>query len=264
MSFFDKTPARGLLNVTLQTFLLLRRDRVFVPAVVAGVMIAAMANLISDWSVEDFSKILYDVGAFGFHVTGNIVAIFWGTKIFGDARTEGSLEVQLAAPINRTTWLTGKFLGLSISLVFLWLILLVFWQGLMKLNYFGWLDARQGVFFIFQLLGWLVVAAIATFFSSFCSATVALFSSFCLWLAGIATALVAGSLSSNTPEVTRKFVEGLAQVWDLQQFNLVRYVVTEPPLPLHELGWRASYGVILILLLITTGSIIFSRRDVIS
>jgi len=260
MSAFGK----GLINITLQTFILLRRDSVFIPAVVAGIMIGAMANLISQWSVEDFDKILYDVGAFGFQLTGSIVAIFWGTKIFGDARTEGSLEVQLAAPVGRSTWLVGKFLGLALALVLLWLILLGFWQILMKLNYFDWLDARQGAFFAFQLLGWLVVAAIATFFSSFCSATVALFSSFCMWLSGIATALIASSMSSNTAAPTQAFVKGLAQVWDLQQFNLVRYVVSEPALPLHELGWRAAYGVLLIVLLITSGCIVFSRRDVAS
>ena len=255
--------AKGLYNVTIQTFLLLRRDKVFLPAVVAGIMIAALANIISDWSVEDFSKILYDVGAFGFHVTGSMVAIFWGTKVFGDARTEGSLEVQLAAPVSRSVWMVGKYLGLALALVFLWAVMLVFWQVLMQLNKFGWINERQGVFFLFQLIGWLVVGAIATFFSSFCSTTVSMFESFCMWIAGLATALVAESLATNTPLVTRNLIVGLSQAWDLQQFNLVRYVISEPALPLHEVGWRAAYGIMLIFILITSGCIVFTKRDVI-
>src|SRR5271169_3241497 len=107
---------RAIRVIALETFLLLRRDRIFAPALVLGLAACALALLASDWSIEDFSKILYDVGYFGFQITGGLVALVWGTKTVGDSRQEGSLEVQLAAPISRFTWLIGKYLGLATCL----------------------------------------------------------------------------------------------------------------------------------------------------
>ncbi len=54
--------SRTLSVISWETFVLLRRDKVFVPALVASLLISAFANLASDWSVEDFTKILFDIG----------------------------------------------------------------------------------------------------------------------------------------------------------------------------------------------------------
>src|SRR5690606_34381136 len=105
--------------IAWETFVLLRRDKIFVPALVISLLISVLANLASDWSVEDFEKILFDIGFFGFQMTGSLVAIFWGAKIISDSRQEGSLEVQLAAPISRGSWIIGKYAGLCLCLVVL-------------------------------------------------------------------------------------------------------------------------------------------------
>src|SRR5690606_2914998 len=146
-----------------------------------GLAIAFLANLASDWSVGDFTKILFDVGAFGYQITGSLVAIFWGTKLINDAQRDGSIELYLAAPIPRGVWLLGRFVGLCLSLIFLAVILLAFWQATMLLNDFELMTAKQFSVFGFMLLGWLVLAALSMFFASFCGQGVALFASISLW-----------------------------------------------------------------------------------
>lgn len=255
------THLRALRLVTGETLLLLKRDRVFLPALFFGIAVVLIANLASDWSVEEFSKILFDVGAFGFQLIGSAVAIFWGVKSVSDSRQQGALEVQLAAPIGRAPWLVGKFLGLALALSALFALLLAVWQAFMLLNDFGMMTPDQLTAFGLMLLGWLVLAATATMFASFCGQAIAMFATLSAWIVGLASALVAATLSKESPDALKLAVRGVARLWDLQQFLVVdRSLAGQFPGGM-ELGVRASYGGVMILILITVACIVFSRRD---
>jgi Cu-processing system permease protein len=245
-----------------ETFLLLRRDKIFLPVLVSGFLITLLANLASDWSIEDFSKILFDVGIFGFQFTGSFVAIFWGSKLIHDSKQDGSVELSLAAPVSRSSWIIGRYLGLSISLALMTFIFLVFWQFFMALNDFGMMSAQHYTIFGFMYLGWLVIAAMSMFFASFCGTGVALFSSMSLWFAGLVTNLVYQNLSPTTAPHIKTVVNTLARIWDLQQFNLINEIYTRDIMVASELGYRLLYGIGLISVLITMTSIWFTKRDI--
>jgi len=254
----------GLWTVTMDSFVLLRRDKIFLPAVIGGFFVAAIANLASDWTLEEYSKVLFDIGAFGFHFIGSIVAIFWGTKAVADARSEGALELQIATPISRSVCLIGKFLGLVMNLTLLAVILMVCWQILMRLNSFGWINGDQFMVFVYLYLSWCVTAATSIFFASFCGHATALFSSFSAWFVGLSTAQVAISLAPETPMITRKIVESFAWFWDFQRFNIIKHLVLESSkLEQINLAWNALYGVLLIAVLMTSACLIFRKRDLI-
>jgi len=253
---------RTLSVISWETFVLLRRDKVFVPALVASLLISAFANLASDWSVEDFTKILFDIGFFGFHLTGSLVAIFWGAKIISDSKQEGSLEVQLAAPISRSTWIVGKYVGLSLCLMTLGLILYVIWQGLMLLNNFGWMTQNQTICYLYMVLSWLVQGALAIMLASFMGQAIAMFATLCLWLTGMSSSLVANTVSPDSSYLLKTFVGGIARFWDFQQFNLIDFIQNNNWLESRELAYRAAYGVLLILVQLSLSVTIFSNRDV--
>lgn len=248
--------------IARETFLLLRRDKVFVPALIISIVISALANLASDWSVEDFTKILFDIGFFGFQITGSLVAIFWGAKIINDSRQEGSLEVQLAAPVDRGHWIIGKYLGLCACLIVLAVILLTIWQSLMLLNGFGWMTKIALVVYAFMVLSWLVQGALAILMASFMGQAIAMFATLCLWLTGMASALVANTVSPESSPLMKTLTSGIARFWDFQQFNLVDHAMTKPWLSQSDLMNRGAYGLILILLQLTLAVTIFSKRDI--
>ena len=253
---------KALFVTASTTFTLLRRDRIFTPFLISALAISIFAQLASDWGVEEFNKILNDIGFFGFQMTGSFVALFWGTKMVSDSRTEGSIEVELAAPIGRTTWLLGKYLGLAAALVLLGVIIVVGWQGMMLLNDFGWMKGTEWTAFGFTVLAWTVLGAVAVLFGCLVRQTVALFVSLALWITGLCSALVANTLHPDTPETTKRLVTGIARAWDLQQFNLVSSAVSGIPLPGEELGWRLAYGVLLIVFVLSLASALFRRRDI--
>lgn len=254
---------RALFFIALENFRLLRRDRIFVPAIFVCVLVAALANLASDWSIEDFRKILVDIGYFGFFVMGNAIAMFWGVKTLADARASGSLEVQLAAPVARATWLIGRYAGLGAALLLLALPMLGFWQALMLLNAFGWMTPPELIAFAFIPLSWLVSAALAMLLATFCGQGVALFGTASLWIAGLSTRLVANSLPEDASQETRRVVLALARYWDLQQLNLVDFASGMASIGNDELVLRASYGLALIGICMGLGALIFQHRDAI-
>ena len=250
--------------VMRESFLLLRRDKIFLPAVAAGVMITIFANIASEWGIEEFRKILFDVGALGFHLTGCLVAIFWGTKTVSEARADGSLEIQLAAPIGRVSWLVGKYLGLVLALIFFWLLVLVFWQGIMFANDFGGMTQPQFMFFVFQLLEWSLVGAVALFYSTFAGVTIALFATISTWMAGLVSLPVAQNLPYGAEGWAVDVVKGLARFWDLRQFNLSGFATGVEKIGPGELQVRGVYGILLILIIMTVSCIFFRRRDVLA
>jgi ABC-type transport system involved in multi-copper enzyme maturation permease subunit len=252
---------RNIYYIARETFLLLRRDKIFLPAAIAGLLIAVFALLASNWSIEAFEKVLFDIGVFGFQFTGSIVALFWGHRMIADSRQDGALEVQLASPVSRTSWLLGKFFGLAVCLLFLGVIMLSVWQAVMLFSRFGWMTPQQLVTLAFTILGWLVLASTALFFATFCRPQVALFATLCLWICGLTSFLIAQSLTPETPPVTRRAVEFLARIWDFQQFNLVDWSNKLIVVSHQELILRGLYGIVLILVLQTTASITFQNRD---
>lgn len=254
---------RVILTVAREGLVLLRRGKIFVPAAVILAIVIGFANLASDWSIADFNKILFDIGAFGFHMTGCFVAILWGTKVVTDSTEQGSLEIQLASPVSRTTWLVGRYLGLVAALAVLGFVFLVVWQLVMLMNSFGWMTMRQWSVFAILSVEWLIVAAIAILFASFCRPPVALFSSLCLWIAGLVSASIVATLAPDTPIFQKKFVEGFAWLWDLAQFNLVDLLHSDV-FPNHVVLWTlGGYAFVRILLLLTLASLIFRRRDLV-
>jgi Cu-processing system permease protein len=252
-----------VLTVGRESFLLMKRDKIFFPALAGSILVALFANLASDWSIAEFEKILFDIGGVGFQITGSLVAIFWGTKTIQDSRTEGSLEVQLATPLNRSSWLIGKYLGLVTALVFLMAIMLMLWQVLMLLNAFGWMTANQVAIFSLLALSWLVLGAMSIFLASFCGQSVALFGALSLWFGGMAASLVNNSLAPETSEVTKSIVGNVARIWDLQRFNLIDFATNGNILTKQEIISHAAYGTTLIAFFIVASTIIFTRRDLI-
>jgi len=250
-------------STMLETFRLQRRDKIFVPAAVTGFGLLMFANLASSWGIENYSKILFNVGTAGFHFTGAMVALLWGSKLLSDSRSDGSIEIQLAGPINRSAWLVGKYLGLVLSLSLLGLILVGAWQVLFLATDLTWLRERDLVIFGMYALEWFLIGAIAFFFASFSSSAITLFSTVCLWLAGLSSAVASSIMPPQTSAAVQQLIEFIARYWNLQQFNLAAYALTEEFLSHTEIGERLAYGFLLIAILITAAAVIFKRRSLI-
>ncbi len=256
--------AYGIYQVAKETLLLLTRDRIFLPAALAGALFLQFAQVASEFGIQNFTQIMFDVGNFGFHLTGAIVAILWGSKMIADSRQEGSIEVQLSSPLSRPAWLVGKYLGLSGALIPIGLLLLAVWNVLLYFNRFPLMTEKHAIIYGFMILGWLVIASSAVLFSAVAGSAVALFCTFTLWVSGlIGTAVFQALPGAPGTEMTREILKFISRIWDLQRFNLSEFVLKD--LPPESILWdHGLYGICLIVALLTFACLFFTRRDLIN
>ncbi|MBI2602589.1 MAG: hypothetical protein HYW48_06000 [Deltaproteobacteria bacterium] len=248
-----------LLSIVCGTFSSLRRGPVFLPVLFFGALISLFASLASSWGVAEFRKILFDVGSFGFHIAGNIVAMVWAAQTLAVARQDGTLEIQLASPVPRPLWITGRFLGLALAIIVLGCSMLAIWQASLLVTGFGWMTGAELAAFTLQGVGWLVVASMGLFFASFCGLVTTLFSSIAVFLAGLLTELVAETILSEGGAILAKIFQWFKTFWNLQHFNR-----TPTFLEAHGSEYFLSglaYGGFLIAFFLTAASLIFSRRE---
>lgn len=255
---------RAFLALITETLLTLKRDKLFIPSVIAGILTTALAAVVGFWGMEEFQKILFDLGGLGYQLIGVVVALFWGTKMISDSRQSGYWEVQLAAPVHRTTWLLAKFFGLILSLAVLAVIFVAIWH--LVLWYFDLKPffRKEWTIFGMMTLGWFLMASIAVFFASLTSQALALFCSLALWVTGLTSASIANALSPETPAFLRFFVEGIARYWNLHVFNLIDFASSKDHLPGDVVQMRFVAGCLLITIFLSLAAIFFSRKDLAS
>ena len=256
---------KSIYVIAKETFVLLRRDKIFLPLLIFGLCLLYFASMMQDSSSDELVKVMLDMGASGFFITGILVCLLWGIKSICESRKDGSIELQLVSPVTRSQWLIGKYLGLCCSLFMLGVILYVGFQVLLYLDFKRMLTWGQFLIFVYMFIGWLVFAAICTFFASFCNTPSATFSSFCLWILGMLSGLLVNTLPPrNIGTWVETFVKMLATFWNFQRFNLIEYTyygATFPPA--SDLMWFALYGLSVIALLLSVAAIIFSKRDLV-
>jgi ABC-type transport system involved in multi-copper enzyme maturation permease subunit len=249
-------------HLSKESFLILRRDRIFVPVIVAGLAIAYFANLATGWGLEDFKKILFDIGLAGFRVTGAVVAILWGVRMISDPLQDRSIELRLAAPSARFIWILSRFTGLSICLLSTGAIFTGVWQVLMSLNNFGAMSNAESWALGLLVLEWLVLGALGILMGTLAGFSTALFVTFSAWIAGLMAPLVAATMDPAIDPTQKRFVEFIADVWNFQRFNIIDQLESGTrTVTLSDLIPRLTWAGTVLLGCLVLASWVFQEKD---
>ena len=252
---------KALLAISLDSYKKLYRDKVFIPAVTIAILMMIAAIIISDFGVLEVYKYIYDLGSSSYLLIGCLTGIFWGANLVADARIDGSMETQLSAPISRSTWILGKFIGLFLVKILLSVILICFWQLLFTSLNYGNFTTSSLLAFMSLSLCWLTMDAVTILFSVISSKSVALFSSFSLFLIGLMTGPIYQTLSPKTDPFTRQMVSKFTGIWDLSYFNLSTYLIKEEVINSSIFLPRLYYSLAIILGCMSLSILIFSNSD---
>ena len=245
-----------------ETLTLLRRDKIFAPSLITGVFLIFLTSVISEFTIAEMAKIYLELAFTMFNFTGSTIAILWGTKLIIDAKNEGSINNQLAAPIDRSQWLLGKFLGLCAALIIFGVLLSIILLTTMVFNQYASLAMVHIIIVLHYILGWIVLAAIALFFSTFASQGIAIFSTISLWFMGLSVEPIGQVLSDKTNQLSRALVDIFLVVFNLQAFNLQDKVNSPSEATLGLLGLGFGYAATLVGSVIIFSAIIFRNRDI--
>lgn len=237
-----------LLAIARNSFLILRRDKIFVPVVVVLTFCSLIATIASEWSLSNLFHTTIYLNTFSFHLLGTAIGIFWGVKSIGSCIDDGSIEVELAGPCPKEIWALGRFLGLvgvilSISLLFL-AVGTLFLAGSGNLEF---VTSAQALAFLGQVLTVLVIASLAFMLSTFVNQGLALFATFSLWIAGMLSPMVLLAVQTNINDLFTIILEKFVVVWNLQRLNFVEAALnTKSPLVLNDVLFNFVYGMCLL------------------
>jgi Cu-processing system permease protein len=166
-------PVWALSKVTLRELL---RDKLLYNTLLISFILLVVALLAAQVSIVRQDRILVDFGLTGLWLSNVVIAVLTGAAMIGKELDRRTISVILSRPISRHQFLIGKYLGLSWILVLNWLLL----SGVFFLMVFVFASDAQMLWsktlilsVFFALFQSLLLSAVAVFFSSFASTTVA-------------------------------------------------------------------------------------------
>jgi ABC-type transport system involved in multi-copper enzyme maturation permease subunit len=171
--------------IALNTFRETVRDRVLY-AIVVFALLATMAGLIfGQLSADQDLRVLEDLGLAVISIFGGIIAVFLGTSLVFKEIDRRTIYLIVTKPINRWEFVTGKFLGLSLCVAVTNFAMGLFFFGIIYMatgNLDSALPLLSSVSLIYLEL--VLVIAMATFFSTFCTPLMSMIFTTGLWTVG--------------------------------------------------------------------------------
>jgi Cu-processing system permease protein len=250
------------------------RDKVLYSIVAFAVMLIAAGFVLSQLTAGQDVKIMKDLGLAAISLFGRCIAIFIGIGLVSKEVEKRSIYALLAKPMTRSELLLGKFLGLvstltvniAVMTVALFLVLGVYESLTPELVKKAWetpaFDPRLILAVVLIVVELAIITAVAIFFSTFTSPTLA---------AGFTIGLViAGHFGADLKNF-EKVVESAPVAWmargfyyllpNLSAFDVKSQVVHGQPVAGLYVAMTTGYGALYITALLLLSVLLFSRRD---
>lgn len=169
----------------LNTFRETVRDRVLY-AIIVFAFLATLSGLVfSSLSADQDIRVLEDLGLATITIFGGVIAVFIGTTLVFKEIDRRTIFLIVTKPISRWEFITGKFLGLSLCVLVtnfamgLFFLLIIYMQT-------GNFDSAPAMFASLSMIyvELVLVIAMATFFSTFCTPLMSMLFTLGLWTVG--------------------------------------------------------------------------------
>ena len=243
-----------------ETFLQFRRDRIFIPVFLSSIFIGVVAALVSGFTIEEVTQVYLDLGLAVFNITGVLIAVYWGSKIYQNKSLEfcAGHETLLSGLVSRPVWLLGRFMGLVSTLIVIACILTLAWLFIgVLLNTIN-IDHQLPLFlpFIGITMEWVLVAALTMLISSFSGTAVTFFTVGSLWVLAQVSETVFSILTPEHPPISHMVVGALRQVWNFNVFVDIK--------DFKGLVSALIYGVGMSIGFFSLNNLVFSRKDLVN
>ena len=245
------------------------RHRAFIAMAAVGAGLLLFSMILSELAVTgQVRRVLLDFGLFATSLFGLVAAIGLGAALVRRDLERKTVYTLLSKPVPRYQFLLGKFAGMVgviwlglFALTLIWFLVLA-WQG-------HEVSGELVKAIILIAAESLLVASIATMFSSMSSAIMTALLSGGVVVVGRLVGTVEGMLTSTSkraffeknPEF-RWVGELLTGIWpDLSVFNTSQQVLLEVPIPAEYVIQGVLYSVACAGIFLSIGVLAISRRD---
>jgi ABC-type transport system involved in multi-copper enzyme maturation permease subunit len=250
------------------------RDKVFYNLVLFAVLMMASSFLIGQLTAGQDVKIIKDLGLAATSIFGLFIAIFIGIGLVSKEVERRSIYSLLSKPIARYQLVLGKYCGLTLTLaanmvvmaVALYSVLAYMAWGVTAETRAGWdapaLDPALLTAMLLIFVELMLVTALALCFSTFSSPLLSAALTFGLYVVGHFSADLRNFQQVVDSPAAAAFARGLYWILpNLAQFDIKGDVVHGVHVPLGSIALSGGYAALYIGMLLTIGSLVFSRRD---
>jgi ABC-type transport system involved in multi-copper enzyme maturation permease subunit len=249
--------------IAFNTFREAVRDRVLYNLIAFALLISGAAILVGEISIDIERLVVVNLGLTAVSLFGVVIAIFIGIGLVSKEIDRRTLYTVLSRPVRRWEFVVGKFLGLTGTLVVntLCMALGVFLALLYVAHRFDTADLSVLSALYFIVLQFLIVCALALFFSSFSTPLMSALFTFALF--------VIGSLADDL----RAFAHAAAGLggWlataaaylvpNFSALNVINQVAHGDPVPGRLILYNTAYAVLYSAMAISAAVLIFQRRN---
>lgn len=252
---------KATLIIAANTFKETIRNKVLYNILLVAGVALFLSMSFGDLSVFSRAQVMADFGLATMSITGLLLAVFIGVAMLG---TEVSLKTVygiLTKPVNRESFILGKFFGLlSILMLNFALIAAVFFISISLLGTSVKFTLTWAVVLIAVEMAVMISASI--FFSSFTTPTLAAIFSIGFYIAGhLNTMIGIGAKQQNSP-VWRALLKFIYYIFpNLEHFNIRAQVVYGISIPEGYIMNALFYGFLYTILLLSLSILFFSRKD---
>jgi len=240
------------------------RRKLAVNLLVFAVALVSASIVISSLTFGEQYRIIVDIGLSAMEVFGTLIAVFLGASLVAGDVERRTVYPIVAKPVSRAQYVVGRYLGLVATTTLNLAVMAVFFVGTLAVYLH---DVRfVATTPLFATLAGIalqlaMIAALAVFFSTFTSSTLA--SIFTLSL------VVAGHLASEVPRYWSK--QGVAGAWmgkgiylvlpNLEALNLKEAMVYKDSPAAGALALAFGYAILYATGVVALAAATFSRRD---
>lgn len=249
--------------VAFNTFREAVRDRVLYNLIAFALLLSGAAILVGQISIDIERLVVVNLGLTAVSLFGVVIAILIGIGLVSKEIEKRTLYTVLSRPVRRWEFVVGKFFGLTGTLVVntFFMAVGVFLALLYVAHRFERMDKWVLVALYFIVLQFLIVCALALFFSSFSTPLMSAVFAFALF--------VIGSLSEDLRGFAR-ITHGIAGwiataiaylIPNFSALNVINRVAHGDPVPGALIFYNTVYAVFYSAMAISAAVLIFQRRN---
>lgn len=247
--------------IAFNTFKEAIRDRILYLLLFFAVLTISFSRVLALLTVGDRVKVIKDVGLASLSLFGALMAILIGTGLVYKEIDKKTIYTLLSKPIQRYQFLLGKFLGLTLTLFIMILLMTVIFLVLIFFHTLK-LEWRllSAIFLIFIEL--CLITSIAILFSSFTTPILSSIFSLSFYLIGHFLWGLETLIQKIKPGVGKVMAQIVYLILpNLENFNIKSEVVHHLPLPFEIFFFSTLYGIFYTLFVLTIAFLVFKKRD---
>ena len=251
-----------ILAVALNTYREAIRDKIlYVLLFFAGVTILG-SKALGYISVGQDLKIITDISLAAISVFGALIAIFVGTSLVYKEIDKRTIYTILSQPIWRSEFILGKYLGLSMLIATVTVIMGVVAAGYIAVSggTIGFMFAEALLLILCKLL---LLTALSVLLSTVVSPILGAITVLSCYFIGHATGIMTDLPQRFDGTITEKVIAvAYYAIPNLSNFDVWREYANGIAIPHSYVAWTVLYGLVYTGLLLFLATLAFNRKDV--